>query len=429
MNELKFKVLKHKKLEGDKSWLLCECNLYDYLNTLKPDFYEYAIQRKIVQNDFLDELFSKTVINNEPFPIITLTTKLNTHIEEGKEYKFDPSTIEILDGLQRTFRLWAHLFLFQKYADSANKDNYKAFSAELKNDEKGKMFFDLGILKTSYIHKLIETNKIEKIKTSFESFKAYFYLWTNLNDFEVVNKMLLLNLGQKSVSAKHQFELLFLYFIRHFQESKSGIKIIRERQTEAKDLKTENREIGNFLFSSVVIAMISLYESKTKRVNKKELDFEIEDEKSFEAPVFQILFKENVIETFLTCLFKLDSAIAIRYKGQGKRWFGKDTTLSGIFAGISNFMKIDLALKEYVNSTPVKYEEARKTLIEKTTAGTENLVKAINEGKLDIDSFNAAYEKLSSRSVNIGNVVRNGIKEYVSETLNGKEANWSNFIK
>ncbi len=430
MTAIKLNLLKVKQVKEDKVWLLAEGNLYEYLNSLKADFYEYAIQRKIVRNDYLDKLF-KTVLDNEPFPIITLTTENTDNFNEGEVKEFDSDKVEILDGLQRTFRLWAHLKLYEHYSRNTNPDEIKDFISEFKQTTEGSLFFELGIFRTSYIKNLIESKRINEIKDKFENYNVYFYVWLNLSEIEVVNKMLLLNLGQKSVSPKHQFELLFLHFYRHFVAGSSNITIVRERELESKTLKGEHRQVGSFLFSSIIIAMLSFYETKAKRVNKSELDFEINEESDLNAPLFQILFEKDFIENFLKCLYRIDEAIDKSYSGIGIKWFGKDTTLSGVYAGISEYVNVTEILKPISENKEAAYDvsEIREKLKAATTKGVDQFILLINQNALELEDFEKAYENLSSRSINIGNVLRSAIKGFVGNLLNNNNPKWSNYIK
>lgn len=51
---------------------------------------------------------------------------------------------------------------------------------------------------------------MDKLEQAFKEFNLYLYIWGNLTEKEVVNKMLLLNAGQMRVSLQHQYELMFL---------------------------------------------------------------------------------------------------------------------------------------------------------------------------------------------------------------------------
>src|SRR5689334_14198067 len=103
---LKVEILDAKELI-DNTWFLCKGSLSDYLENLKPSFYEYIIQRKIVKNKYLNTLVN-TILAGEPVPIITLTTSNKLiGISKGNIANLEMEDVEILDGLQRTFRLWA----------------------------------------------------------------------------------------------------------------------------------------------------------------------------------------------------------------------------------------------------------------------------------------------------------------------------------
>ena len=97
-------IILDQKIFENKKWILCKGNLYDYISSLKRDFSEFQIQRRIVKNGYLDGIL-KTITEGEPMPTITLTCTQILHSKDNK-LTIDPKDIEILDGLQRTFRLW-----------------------------------------------------------------------------------------------------------------------------------------------------------------------------------------------------------------------------------------------------------------------------------------------------------------------------------
>lgn len=98
-----FIILDKKQVEK-KQWFLCKGNMLEYISTLKRDFSEFQIQRRIVRNGYLDGIL-KTVTDGEPMPTITLTCPQAIAIKNDS-IEISPENIEILDGLQRSFRLW-----------------------------------------------------------------------------------------------------------------------------------------------------------------------------------------------------------------------------------------------------------------------------------------------------------------------------------
>lgn len=52
-------------------WLLVKVNLFDYLSSLRKDFFDYDVQRRIEDNPYMDDLIN-TVISEEPLPDFNL---------------------------------------------------------------------------------------------------------------------------------------------------------------------------------------------------------------------------------------------------------------------------------------------------------------------------------------------------------------------
>ena len=98
---MKITILREKKLQNGKKWYLAVCNLLEYIDSLKDEFFNYDIQRRIVKNSYLDKLWT-TIYSGDPLPSITLTANVKGGVDNSSVEDF-----EILDGLQRSFRLWA----------------------------------------------------------------------------------------------------------------------------------------------------------------------------------------------------------------------------------------------------------------------------------------------------------------------------------
>lgn len=403
------KVLDHKDL-NDREWILCKGSLNDYLNSLKPEFYNFSIQRKIVKNQYLDTLVS-TVIDGDPLPMITLThNSPKSNIQIGGDILLDMHNVEILDGLQRTFRLWAHNELVKEYYHSGIADPAE-FAKVIKN--KYPIFFDTGIVTYSKIKNLFANNEFESISDAFRDFELYFIVWLNLSPKRVIHKMLVLNAGQKSVTLTHQFELLFLYLWEDLQKELNGeIRLFREKDKEAFAIKRGNREVGDYLFSSIIVGLRSFIEKKPVRVSVEDLDVTELLNESAEFPLNENIFNTDFIAIYLRDLKELDAAVVEKHGEEGSKWFVKDTTLSGLLAGIGSFAEIndEFSTVMLINS----YEENIKRLIDKVyTFG------------LNLDQFTAEYNMLSSRSVNIGYFIRNVIMDYTLQLLTGNNPSWS----
>ena len=72
-------ILKEKKLQNGKKWYLAVCNLLEYIESLKDEFFNYDIQRRIVKNSYLDKLWT-TISSGDPLPSITLTANVKGDI-------------------------------------------------------------------------------------------------------------------------------------------------------------------------------------------------------------------------------------------------------------------------------------------------------------------------------------------------------------
>lgn len=402
---MKAQILATKEI-NHRTWYLCRVNLLEYLNQLKPNFYEFAIQRRIVRNQYLDTLY-KSVKSGDPIPIITLTYKeLKLKVIESYA-ELDMEKVEILDGLQRTFRLWSYKILSDKYILTSNKKPID-FAKELKSENE--LFFESGVITTSLIREFIGNEEIEKIENVFSSFDIYFVIWTGLNENEVIEKMLVLNAGQKAVSKTHQFELMFLHFYDEIKTNQKNIILIREKDKSASNVKKGVRNIGEFMFSSVIVALQSLIEKKPVRVSTEGL-IGVESDEETNSEIFKSAFSSEFIKVYLDELYKIDEAVDENDKVNGKEWFVKDTTLSGVFAAIGR----------HINLEPTW---SKLQLSEFAIKGFVELRNKILKNGLNLNEFTKEYNSFSSRSVNIGSHIRKVIMIYILNLLEEDQASW-----
>lgn len=400
-------ILDSKTL-GNRKWLLCKGNLKEYLSQLKEGFYNFSIQRKIVKNQYLDTLVS-TVQNGDPIPVITLTYQMpDFDPNVSKEISIDMTNVEILDGLQRTFRLWAHQVLIDEYKNAADK-TVVPFTKTLK--EKNAELFDTGVLSLKKIKELLAADRgLDAIEEAYQSFDIYFVVWLNLTPKEIIRKMLLLNAGQRSVSKTHQFELLFLYLWDDL-EAKTDIKLLREKDANANQVKNGNRSVGEYMFTSVIVGLRSFLEGKPLRVTIDDLDFEDYQDEQSGDDVNEGIFTSDFIGMFLEKTKDIDEIVCTLEPDEGSKWFVKDTTLSGIFAALGQYGKV----KPDMSVTDVKG----------ITDTVFNILKSkLTYGSLDLSGFTQQYNVFSSRSVNIGNFIRKVVMHYFVEMLNDGKPSW-----
>lgn len=412
---MNFNVLDSKKVKGHP-WMLCRSNLWGYLAGLKEDFFEFSVQRKIVNNIYLDNI-AASVDKGEPFPAITLTYQgdlkryMNTEglIEPGKEVELDEQQIEILDGLQRTYRLWIVYYL-HRLIHEKECDNIMSVLSELKATDEGQVILQNNFFTPKYLRTLLEQCGgglyIDHLAERFREFEVYFFIWSGLDDNEVIRQMLVLNAGQKSVSSTHQFELLFLHFFEKDKLiNKRPVTLLREKDPRYRKVQRGERMVGEYSMASVVVALQSFINGRQLRihtVNKINLD----DDKLLNEESLSNYFNAPVLSEFIDILYELDDLL-IHQSPLYVKWFGRDTVLSGIFGAFGRFM-MDRSEKPEVRNI-------RRLLLE---------IAALKD-PFKLNEYYDAYDnKLASTKVNVGNAVRKAIFHYTMDMLNVGKADW-----
>lgn len=392
---MKLKQFEKKDLYGGRvTWYLASGNLYDYLRELNPSFFDFDVQRRIVTNTYLDKLWD-AVESGEPIPAFTLTS---TSPINGSD-TLDLNKTEILDGLQRTYRLWAILFV-ERMVESVGKDFSTLYDA-IKESEDGARLIESKVISRSKVRILVENKGkyLERLIDAFKNYDITLNIWIGLTDEEIVRKMLVLNAGQRSVSSTHQFELLFLHCFRNLKPIK-GVRIIREKDKDYGKVKNGDRKTGDLLMSSVVIAIQSYIEQAPLRiaqVNKLRIDDSIVPENS------SIFFNNENLERFIKFIAEID--VKFCNDIEINIWLMKDTTLSGLFAALG-----------YVSNSSEEIDE-------NTTI--RDSVKLLSIESIDKLGFDESYKSLSSVSTNVGNAVRKAVFSYFKALFTGSSISWN----
>lgn len=388
-------ILKEKKLQNGKKWYLAICNLLEYIESLKDEFFNYDIQRRIVKNSYLDKLWT-TISSGDPLPSITLTANVKGDIGNSSVDEF-----EILDGLQRTFRLWAIKYL-DDLLKRMNTQDVSVLIEKMRKDENGKRLLDSKVINRSILRKLLTDDKIniENLMNCYAQQDIVLNIWSGLNDEQIINKMLTLNAGQRSVSSTHQFELMFLHYFKKLEVPK-GVQIIRERDDEYFSVKKKERKCGQFLMSSIIIAIQSLIERKPVRIQTVN-DLRTNDSVVEESSAS--FFTKDNLEAFINLLLKLDKKFDNDQIGS---WIMKDTTLSGLFAAIG-----------------AVYNQGWNYNVPLMLDFIHNKITVLNDENINYGEFNDAYNNLSSVTVNIGNAVRKAVYIYFKNLFLNIPMSW-----
>lgn len=389
-------ILREKDLQNGKKWYLAVCNLLEYIESLKDEFFNYDIQRRIVKNSYLDKLWT-TISSGDPLPSITLTANVKGDIGNSSVDEF-----EILDGLQRTFRLWAIKYLDDLTERLNTHEDVRALIEVMREDENGKRLLDSKVINRSILRKLLNDKNINihNLMNCYAQQDIVLNIWSGLNDEEIINKMLTLNAGQRSVSSTHQFELMFLHYFKKLEVPK-GVQIIRERDDEYFSVKKKERKCGQFIMSSIIIAIQSLIERKPVRIQTVN-DLRTNDSVVEESSAS--FFTKDNLEAFINLLLELDKKFDNDQIGS---WIMKDTTLSGLFAAIGAVYN-----QEWTYNVPSMLDFIH------------NKITVINDDNINYSEFNDAYNNLSSVTVNIGNAVRKAVYVYFKNLFLNKPMSW-----
>ena len=244
-----YEILYKCEAEQNIKCYVCKANLKDYIASLKPDFYEFEVQRGIVRNSYLDTL-RQTISNKEPIPPISLTVS-GEPVIDNQILKVKDENSDILDGLQRTFRLWVYNYI-NNIVKSKNILTFSELVSELKSDDIGTRIIDFYFINAKFLKDFLPIGicaaNIQSFIDGWENYNLIFYIWYGLDDKQVVRKMLELNAGQKPVTSTHQYELLYLHFFNNEKiQIPEGMQLIRVRDPYFFSIRTRFFHLKQFL--------------------------------------------------------------------------------------------------------------------------------------------------------------------------------------
>lgn len=381
-----------KILDNKSGWILGKVSLLEYIKSLTEENFRYEIQRGIVSNPFLDTILD-AVVENKPLAPVSLVSK---DFEDGDK-TLCINQFNILDGLQRTFRFWIY-YQLAKLAKEKNSNDYRLVTKEFKTicDD-----YSLAVSPRQVRGLFKHDNAINvwNLNELYSNFDLYLYIWTDLSVDQEIKQMLILNAGQKQMSLNHQFELIYMRLFEENTFDEGKIKILR-----SKDGKITNRNIGEYSMSTVIIGVQSLVNMKPMRLSRDMLykdDFQNDMLLSSMDGVFTIGF----VRKFLDMFYILDKKISVNQ--EYSNWFAKDTTISGMMAGIGQHIQALNHDSSYV--------------LENLSQSVESIVGA---EAFRLDEYNKVYSELSGAKVNIGKVLRRAVMIYTQNVLDGTAMSW-----
>lgn len=381
--------------ERKESWILGKVSLLDYIESLTEDNFSYEIQRGIVINRYLDTILD-AISQCQPLPPISLVTKSKEPLTQQNFL----TEFNILDGLQRTFRLW----IYYKLAEIANEkatSDYKVVTKILKE----KCFSYTIAVSPRQVRKLFDKQNninVWNLKEKYQKYDLYIYLWSGLTTEQEIRLMLILNAGQKRMLITHQYELMYMRLFNDYKSEDNKIHIVRAREGRIQD-----RKVGEYYVSTIIIGIQSLIYAKPIRLSSNLLykESEEEDKENFDVDSEEQFFSVEFLKDYLDLLYELDRKVSKdRYSTD---WFSKDTSISGIMAGIGmcrwwGYTNKDSVLKNLKDS----------------------INKIQGEDVYKLHEYQSAYDNLMSRKINIGTVVRRAIAIYTKSLIEGENLTW-----
>lgn len=402
-------VVLDKFQEKSSAGYFCRVNLYDYIQNLPGNFQEYFVQRGITSNRYLDMLW-ETLEEQLHIPLIVIVDDSEDPNSEISQEISLQGDWKILDGLQRTYRLKIILEAAKHIDGLAHETNlFGEVSVNVaKTVRDQRAWLKSNNCPSALFAKMLQT-KLTKPGTLLldivKDNKIWLEVWFGLKENDQIKKMLLLNAGHKSVSIKHQIELLFSSYIPIF-EDRFPDGILRDR-TISPTTYSRNRRPGQFFFAHLVTAFESLKEGKPVATNADFAADKAHETEDFDSRYMDIEREElEQFSVFLSDLDKSfsDSDISIK-------WLGREVVLAGLFGGIG----------------AVSGEK------KSTQATLEALTHRLSDFKkwLDLTGFEKARNSLDTARVNIGNKNKNAVFKATTDFLKGPNtplADWGRYF-
>ena len=296
-----------KVLDRKHGWLLCKASLLDYIKSLKEENFKYDIQRGIVFNSFLDTILD-SIVDKNPLSPISLVVR--------KEYSGgDSFTIEefnILDGLQRTYRLWIY-YKLAELAKQNKSNNYRKVTSVFREKCDS---YSIAVTPRQVRSLFNAENAINvwNLEDYYAHFDLYLYVWTGLSVEQEVKQMVILNAGQKPMNLNNQLELIYMRLFEEINFDHDDIKLIR-----SKNWNVKNRRVGMYPMSSVIIGIQSLINAKPMRLSREKLHSDSDLRVDASISSLYSFFSERYVTKFLDLFYELDKKVSVTE--ESSEWF------------------------------------------------------------------------------------------------------------
>ncbi|EID4421360.1 hypothetical protein ACEH99_004237 [Vibrio vulnificus] len=393
---MEVKILDTKQ-EGSATCYLTKFFMSEYLENLPDDYRDWNVQRGIVTNHYLDKIIDTLLQSKHIPPLVLITDNVNASGDKAQLESF-----QVLDGLQRTHRLKLIHNSVNFIKNTPEIIEESKIHGVLKSVRKHSKSITENNATSPVVRKLLsEIESGNSIDNLFE-FEQWAEVWENLSLTEQVNKMLLLNAGHKSVSKKHQIEIIFHNIISKLEnELEDKFTIVRERNVSSISAN-KNRPVGQFSFSHIVSGMMSLDQGKPVTINANLLSKVQEDIDNYTLSYDEIL-------ELCSFLADLDSSLFNEYNDIGLKWLGKEVVVTGLLGAVGIYAeKHGISTTESLNIT-------RNKLIP-------------NPSILSLNNYDDIRNGLDVSKINIGKVNKSAVTNAITDLLEAKVSivDWNN---
>ncbi len=342
--------------------LYAQMSIPDYLKLVGEDFAAFAIQRKRekhrayvrMKNDIKKGALLPTItLAVNPEYVGDLLPLVDKQDFKSLEFKLDrPGSVNILDGLQRTYIL----------QDLMNE------GAEFPNSQ---------------------TQLVE--------------FWLEPQYRHLIYRIIVLNAGQKPMSMRHQIEVLFSTFKATLEKEIVGLELFQERD------QARRSRAKKFALDRIVAAYQSFL-TKSPEVQKENVVAQhlLEDDVLSDSEE-NLIEKYDQFKYYLACYSALDEEVCRIYDGDrdkglpsGFQWFGSENVINAFFAAVADFGSIPERI-ERINNAIQKLGQVLKSA-------------AIGSDPLGLITLLSIQDGFNPRRVNIGFATRklmvSAFKEY-----------------
>jgi len=332
----------------------------DYLKLIGDDFEDFFIQRKREKHKAYKRMRGD-ITKGALLPSITLAVKKNvaTAIDaakddgEIKELLSQPGSVNILDGLQRTY-------ILKDLASSGDE-------------------FDQS-----------QTLLLE--------------FWIETNIHHLIYRIIVLNAGQKPMSMRHQVELLFLTVKDELESSIDGLEIYTEREG------ARRRGARRFALDRIATAYQCFLTQNTVVSRDNLVAQKMLDSKILESTEEVLGDEFEKFRGYLEIYAALDDHVCRVYSAEdkergiptGANWFGNEIVMNSFFAAVSSCQGSE------------KKKERCKTALREMARILE--AASPGDDPLGLGPLHELLSGIPLRKVNVGNETRRilfvGFKEY-----------------